>query len=92
MGLIAEVMSDCVVNNEEVAQASPLVYPNPTSDFIYFPEKNLTKIELYNQLGVLVKEDSHPVSPIKVGELQIGMYAVRLFSGENYRSAFFEKI
>lgn len=92
LGLSAEVLSDCVVSNEEVSKTSPLVYPNPTTDFIYFPDKNLTKIELYNQLGVLVKQINHPVSPINVGALQIGMYALRLFSDEKSRSAFFEKI
>lgn len=91
LGLSAEVLNDCVVGNIEISKNHPLFYPNPTTNFIHFTE-SITKIELYNQLGVLVKQIYRPNSPINVSELLTGVYVLRFFDEKETSTTFFEKI
>ncbi len=59
------------------------VYPNPSSDFIYISvEKQLERIEIYNNLGQLVLKYSLPINDnnpkIEVKNLTSGLYFIKI--------------
>ncbi len=90
--LEAEVYTDCLVNNEEEEPENVMiVYPNPTKDFLHFTEKSITRIEVHNQLGVLVRRIERPVSPINVSEFVPGIYLLKVFNREGAISTVFRK-
>lgn len=66
------------------------IYPNPTNDIINIvSSKTLSKIEIYNNIGVLIKsiEDLNDVIKIDISNLPSGIY---LFVTENKQTS--EKI
>lgn len=62
----------------ELANGDPLLFPNPTTDFLQLknPQHTLSHWEVYNVLGRLVKNEK--ATQLYVGDLSSGTYIVRL--------------
>lgn len=55
------------------------LYPNPTENNLYFSgTSGLSKVVVYNILGAQVKEFTHVMQSIHVGDLSPGVYLLRL--------------
>lgn len=59
------------------------VYPNPTSGVFYVNGKNISKVEIYDLAGRIVKTSSNISKGIAVNELPKGIYIVKIQSGKN---------
>ena len=71
-----------LVNNVEKKHFS--IYPNPTSEYIAITGvQNITKIEIYNSLGVRVREITvtNPNELYDIRDLSNGIYIVRVHQG-----------
>ncbi|MBN2730434.1 MAG: T9SS type A sorting domain-containing protein [Bacteroidales bacterium] len=57
-----------------------LVYPNPSSGSIYFPDfENISIIEFYNVNGEIIRKIQNPVSPItNISDFAPGTYLVKI--------------
>lgn len=72
------------VNEELVPNQEIVIYPNPTTDILYFRGKELNKVskaQIYNIYGNLIKEIENPfnfVSSIDISDLEVGIYFIRL--------------
>jgi hypothetical protein len=71
-----------------------LAFPNPSSDYIYINLPVLTsKVEVYNSAGSLVQQiiPNKQVVEIGIKDLPMGVYIVKLHSGQGIVSASFIK-
>lgn len=59
------------------------VYPNPASGVFYVDGKNISKVEIYDLTGRIVKSTSNISKGISVNELNKGIYIVKIQSGKN---------
>jgi hypothetical protein len=62
------------------------IYPNPASDFIQIKSAKsmvISKVEVYNELGQLVKSIAENPTLISIGDLSEGIYFVRLTNSSN---------
>lgn len=59
------------------------VYPNPASGVFYVNGKNISKVEIYDLAGKIVKSSSSISNGISVKELTNGIYIVKIQSGKN---------
>jgi hypothetical protein len=60
------------------------IYPNPSSDFIYFPSKQMPiSIGIYNNLGQkIIDKTSVEINKVDVSQLKKGIYFVRAIYSE----------
>jgi len=59
------------------------LYPNPTSETVFLTtETPLVKVEIYSVQGTLIKELKSNLNAIPVGELDNGVYILRIYSDE----------
>ena len=78
----------CFTNNEHEISKRNLfeIYPNPASDFIQIKSAKsmvISKVEVYNELGQLVKSIAENPTLISIGDLSEGIYFVRLTNSSN---------
>lgn len=88
--VLAEIHGDILINttvstNDQNANSKLTVYPNPTSDYFQVSETvNLKGIELFNIVGSKVRTyDTTPQKQYYIGDLNNGIYLVRLVSSTN---------
>lgn len=64
------------------------IYPNPTKDKIYFKNlKNISKVNIYDTQGRLVKTDLSKDNSTDLSNLNKGIYIVKIFSdGRSYKN------
>jgi hypothetical protein len=70
------------------------VYPNPAVDFLYLSvEEPLSRIDIYNSLGQLVKAINNPYRKIDVSDLASGIYMLNVSDqkGILYKSKFIKE-
>jgi hypothetical protein len=70
------------------------VYPNPAVDYLYLSvEVPLTRVDIYNSLGQLIKALDNPYRKIDVSELSSGIYMLNATdaNGVIYKSKFLRK-
>ena len=63
------------------------IYPNPSSDFIYFPSKQMPiSIGVYNNLGQnIIDQISVGINKVDVSQLKKGIYFLQaIYSDKNY--------
>ena len=60
------------------------IYPNPSSDFIYFPSKQMPiSIGIYNNLGQkIIDQSAVDINKVDVSQLKKGIYFVRAIYSE----------
>ena len=77
--------SNSVSTKDETSSAKLTVFPNPTADFFQVSGiSGLSKIELFNIVGNKIKSfDTAPQKQYYVGDLNEGIYLVRLVSSSN---------
>ncbi len=80
-GFISSSLSNTLgVNEVVINEKNILVYPNPTSDFIYLKTSLLIeKIELYDALGKSVLKTKN-INKIPVNNLSKGVYLLKIYS------------
>lgn len=68
---------DPLALNEQFLLPDVTIYPNPTSDLIYFSNADLKTVSIYNMSGTLVysQEKTNPISMDRFGQ---GIYLVRM--------------
>lgn len=74
------------VNKIDVADFQ--VYPNPAKDYISITLDNISKIELYNSLGikVLIKENISKNEKINISHLNRGYYILKVSQNNNVKT------
>lgn len=72
----------------EILEKNISSYPNPAKDKIYFPNvKNISKVEIYDMSGKLIKSKSKISNYLDVSSLQNGIYNIKIFAEkEIYKS------
>jgi hypothetical protein len=62
------------------------MYPNPASSVLYFDSKEqpITKIEVYNVLGMQMLECQDNCNTINVETLSSGLYLIKIFSESEF--------
>ncbi len=80
-GFISSSLSNTLgVNEVVINEKNILVYPNPTSDFIYLKTSLLIeKVELYDALGKSVLKTKN-INKIPVNNLSKGVYLLKIYS------------
>lgn len=68
---------DPLALEEQTIQSDVTVYPNPTSNQIYFSNGNLEHIAIYNMAGMLIYSQEK-ASPVSMEHFDRGMYLVRM--------------
>lgn len=63
--------------------ATVKMYPNPASTVLYVDGRDISKIEIYDLTGRLVKSTSNIANGISVSELSNGIYIVKAQSGKS---------
>lgn len=68
---------DPLALDEQFLQTDVTIYPNPTSDLIYFSAADLTQVAVYNTAGALIysQEKSNPISMSRFDQ---GIYLVQM--------------
>jgi len=69
------------IGSVEVDLSSAKLYPNPTSGLVSFSHKTITKIEVFDITGKLVKHSKS--YSISIQDLQSGIYIVKGINDEN---------
>ncbi|WP_294670030.1 choice-of-anchor J domain-containing protein [uncultured Fluviicola sp.] len=68
---------DPLALEEQALQPDVTIYPNPTSETIYFSANNLKNVAVYNTAGALIYSQEKS-TPISLETLDRGMYLVRM--------------
>jgi len=72
---------------EEINSLETHVYPNPTSNTVYVESKNqnLRRLEIYNELGIMILDREVDVDVIEIDlqQLSDGIYFIKLISTSN---------
>jgi hypothetical protein len=82
------------VNQNEVQAQTIGLYPNPASDVLNIDNKtgqSISEIEVYSVNGVLVKQIKNTQAAIPIGDLQSGLYFVKIQIGNEVRNFKFIK-
>jgi len=81
-GFISSSLSNTLgINDVGINDENIVVYPNPTSDFIYIKTNlSLEKIELYDALGKNILKAKN-IKKIPVNNLSKGIYILKIYSG-----------
>lgn len=69
-----------VLNTIDVSLTQFSVYPNPTSDIFYINSELISKVEIFDVSGRLVKTTQNVAQGINVRELNKGVYILRIHS------------
>jgi len=80
---ITDAGKDCPSLGEEslILSKGLSIYPNPTSETVFITtETPLVKVEIYSTQGTKVKELKSNLNAIPVGELDNGVYFLRIYS------------
>ena len=71
----------CSLNNSETIEKLLSIYPNPTKDKIYFKDlKNISRINIYDATGKLVKSEIPSKNSSDVSSLTSGNYFLEIIS------------
>jgi hypothetical protein len=62
------------------------IYPNPASTVFYVDGKDISKVEIYDLAGRLVKSTSNISNGISVSEFSKGIYLLKIQSGKSVNS------
>jgi len=74
----AGLAADCVLGIDDVNSSSVVIYPNPATSIINIESiTQITKVDIYNQLGQLVLSNSNQ-NKIDVSSLSQGFYYLKL--------------
>ncbi|MDV6168447.1 T9SS type A sorting domain-containing protein [Flavobacterium sp. DG1-102-2] len=77
------LVTDCSLGTEDFDAAKASVYPNPTSDILYFQTNDgtiINKIIVFDISGRIVKEYGNISDSFSISDLQAGAYIVKLAS------------
>lgn len=91
--IICFVLDDSnVLSAENMNQKNIVVYPNPTSDYVFIPLTDLQKITLYNPAGQVVEihqTNSDNGTTLHMEPLADGIYLLEIntLSGESFRAS-----
>ncbi len=77
---INEVENACLLTAEENLLQGVVLYPNPTSHFLYITERTLADVEIYDIAGKLVVTSAIVDSKIDVSALKSGVYFISIES------------
>ncbi len=79
---MTKLVLDTASSTDNVLQANTKVYPNPTTDIVYFEtEEHLQTYELYNMLGQRVKQGSFDNSlQINLSSFTSGTYFIKVIT------------
>jgi len=84
--MTGSIVATCLPSSVgEPMQNTPLIYPNPFRDKIYFNSANFDKIVLYNILGkqlLELKPDAGMNTSLETAELPSGIYILSFYNGE----------
>lgn len=70
-----------VLGNQETRTFVTVIYPNPTSDILNIQtDQKISKIEIYDTSGKLLKSKSGNEKSIIVSELSKGLYLIKIYS------------
>jgi|GEM_PF-1564432 len=70
-----------ILANQEAKTFVTVIYPNPTSDILNIQtDQKISKIEIYDTSGKLLKSNSGNEKNIKVSELAKGLYLIKIYS------------
>jgi len=84
--LIVSGFDQAPLSNETFKEDNLFIYPNPTSDMLYFDitgDISLEKIEIYDTIGKKVLSSQINNNSVDVSQLTAGVYFVKIYSGEN---------
>lgn len=72
----------CTSSVLDFSEEEILVYPNPASDFVtVISETNFESFQIYNEKGQIVK--SRNTKKIQIGDLEDGLYFIRMTAGKS---------
>ncbi len=76
------------VNVNEIAVATPKVYPNPARDFVNIENANNSTISIYNMMGQLVRkvESTSEILQINTSDFNSGIYMIKIQNGESIQT------
>lgn len=67
--------------NDRLESSQVKIFPNPTSGLMYTEDaENISKIELYDLNGVLIKSITNPSTEISVHDVMAGLYLTYIFN------------
>lgn len=70
-----------VLANQEANTFVTVIYPNPTSDILNIQtDQKISKIEIYDAGGKLLKSNSGHEKNIRVSELTTGLYLIKIYT------------
>ncbi|KFC19915.1 T9SS type A sorting domain-containing protein [Chryseobacterium sp. FH1] len=73
-----------VLANQEAKTFVTVIYPNPTSEILNIQtEQKISKIEIYDLSGKLLKSTVGSGKTIKVADLAKGLYVIKIYSDKN---------
>lgn len=84
--LIVSGFDQALLSNETFQADNLFVYPNPTTDLLYFDttgDLSLDKVEVYDTIGKRVLSSQINNNSVDVSQLTAGVYFVKIYSGEN---------
>ncbi|MDH8700740.1 hypothetical protein M2138_000071 [Dysgonomonadaceae bacterium PH5-43] len=65
---------------DEVSNLSLSVYPNPVQEYLFITtDSSIDRVEIYNQIGSLVKTESNVSDKIDVSALNAGVYYLSIY-------------
>jgi len=80
------------LNNEDFSLKENItIYPNPTSETLYYTITNIfeiNKIIVHNELGQIIKTINNPTNTINLNELIKGVYFIDFISSDDKRARF----
>lgn len=76
------VFGNIPLNTKNFDLNKTILYPNPveTSFYISAPNETITKVEIYNSLGKLIKKQDDGSRTINIFDIEPGIYFVKLYS------------
>ena len=84
-GISDENSAQTLIKSEKLATIISL-YPNPVDDVLKIESQGIkiTKIEIFSPVGGKVKELKSNLKLIFLGDLNRGIYLIKIFSGKEY--------
>jgi hypothetical protein len=83
------VLSEIILSQNDIHQASTSIYPNPTADRIHIKSSTLVggSVSIYNNLGQLMsyQNDYHMDSAIDISYLHTGQYIIEFIDQDDNR-------
>ncbi len=73
----------CALGTERFLEEKVFIYPNPTSDILFFKSMNtiFSSVHIYDDLGRLIVETPYPIdNQIDLSKLKDGVYVVKLLN------------